>query len=97
MVNNKKGQEASKVYQPAETPAKKRKLSFKDQQELDALPNLIETLENQQAQLTKQISAVSFYKQDPMAIGKTLAEMEKTEADLAKAYQRWDELEALGE
>jgi len=97
VVNNKKGQEASKVYQPAETPAKKRKLSFKDQQELDALPNLIETLENQQAQLTKQISAVSFYKQDPMAIGKTLAEMEKTEADLAKAYQRWDELEALGE
>ncbi len=78
-------------------PPKKKKLSFKDQQELDNLPNLIDNLETKQAELTKQVGAASFYKQDQTAIGKTLAELEKTEATLAQAYQRWDELEALGE
>jgi len=93
----KKTQETSKVYKPAETPAKKRKLSFKDQQELSNLPNLIEELENKQADLTRQVSAASFYKQDQTLIGKTLAELEQTEAALEQAYRRWDELEALGE
>ncbi|MDD5275489.1 MAG: ATP-binding cassette domain-containing protein [Methylovulum sp.] len=78
-------------------PPKKKKLGFKDQQELDNLPNLIDSLETKQAELTKQVGAASFYKQEQTIIGKTLAELEKTEADLAQAYQRWDELEALGE
>ncbi len=89
-------QKQDKPATEAPTP-KKKKLSFKDQQELDNLPALIDGLESKQAELTQQVSASSFYKQDQSIIGKTLAELEQTEANLAQAYQRWDELEASGE
>ena len=69
--------EPSKQEKPAEA-AKKKKLSFKDQQELEKLPDLIEELETKQVELNKQISASGFYKKDPDVIAKNLAELEKT-------------------
>jgi len=93
----KKNSETSKVYKPAELPAKKKKLSFKDQQELNNLPNLIDELESKQAQLALLVGSASFYKQNQDIISNTLAELEKAETLLQQAYQRWDELEALGD
>ena len=93
----KKTSETSKVYKPSELPAKKKKLSFKDQQELNNLPNLIDELESKQAELTLLVGSASFYKQNQDIISNTLAELEKAETLLQQAYQRWDELEALGD
>ncbi|MDO9105604.1 MAG: ATP-binding cassette domain-containing protein [Methylovulum sp.] len=80
---------------------KKKKLSFKEQQELDKLPALIEELENRQAALTLQISSADFYTQTGNAkqniVANTLEELKQLEAKLAQTYQRWDELEALTE
>lgn len=94
----KKTPEPAKKDKPiaAATP-KKKKLSFKEQQELKNLPALIEQLETKQATITKQIAEPSFYKQDPKAVAKTLDELKALETTLEQTYTRWDELEAQTE
>jgi ATP-binding cassette subfamily F protein uup len=82
---------------PTTAPVKKKKLSFKEQQELNNLPVQIEELENKQAALTEQTAAPSFYKQDAKAVAKTLDELKALEIKLEQTYARWDELEALTE
>ena len=73
----------------------KRKLSFKEQQELNNLPELIAKLEAQQAELTQKINAADFYKNDQTVIANTLAELEAANLKLEHVFQRWDELESL--
>ncbi|MDO9161160.1 MAG: ATP-binding cassette domain-containing protein [Methylococcaceae bacterium] len=72
----------------------KKKLSFKEQQELEKLPALIDQLETKQAELTQQIGNANFYKQDQAVIAKTLDELKQTEEKLEQTFKRWDELEA---
>ncbi|MCE2679962.1 MAG: ATP-binding cassette domain-containing protein, partial [Burkholderiales bacterium] len=84
---------APAVVAPVAAPPKKKKLSFKDQRELDALPALIETLEKQQGVLTKKIGEPTFYQQDKDTVAKTQAELSKVNLDLEKAYARWEALE----
>lgn len=94
----KKAEAAIKKEKPVVTntaPAKKKKLSFKEQQELNNLPLLIEELETKQATLTEQTADPSFYKQDPKTVAKTLDELKNLETTLEQTYARWDELEAL--
>ncbi len=78
-------------------PAKKKKLSYKDQRELEQLPELIEQLDAKQADLNEKINAPDFYKQEQDKINLILTEFKENEAELEQAYQRWDELEALAE
>jgi ATP-binding cassette subfamily F protein uup len=100
----KQAQKPKKLAEPAKkdktisasTP-KKKKLSFKEQQELKNLPALIEELENKQAALAKQIAEPSFYKQDAKTVAKTLDELKALETTLEQTYARWDELEAQTE
>jgi ATP-binding cassette subfamily F protein uup len=75
-------------------PAKK-KLSFKEQQELNNLPELIAQLEAKQAELNRQISSPDFYKNDQTLIASTLVELQDTDNKLEQVYQRWDELDSL--
>lgn len=76
-----------------ETTAKKKKLSFKEQKELDSLPKLIEELEAKIEALNRLTSAADFYKKDQDTVGKTLAELQEAEQQLEAVYLRWDELE----
>ncbi|TAK64674.1 ATP-binding cassette domain-containing protein [Methylobacter sp.] len=78
-------------------PTMKKKLSFKEQQELAKLPELIDELETKQAELNRQISEPEFYKQDSTAVAKTLDELKQIDEKLEQVYLRWDELEALTE
>ena len=75
------------------TPPATRKLSYKDQRELDALPARIEELEQRQQALQQQTSDPAFYKQDGDTIAQTLAELDALNAELEAAYDRWAELE----
>jgi len=88
--------------QTASTPepssgAKKKKLSYKEQQELKQLPELIDQLETQQAALTQQIGDPGFYKNAPDKVNKALDDLKKLEAQLEQTYQRWNDLEAANE
>ncbi len=72
-----------------------KKLSQKDQRELDALPAAIEKLEAQRGELNTQMAAPEFYQQDKATISKTQSRVAQIEAELKTAYARWEELEAL--
>jgi len=73
----------------------KKKLSFKEQQELERLPGQIDELETKQAELTQLINDPSFYKKDQTVINKTMDELKQAEQSLEQLIQRWDELENL--
>ena len=75
--------------------AKKKKLSFKEQQELDNLPAVIEALENKQAALTQKINDPEFYKQDAKSVAKTMDELQAIQNQLEEVFLRWTELDAL--
>ncbi len=75
--------------------AAKKKLSFKEKQELEQLPVDIDKLEEEQAELTEKMGEADFYKQDKTSTQKVLDQLKEIERKLEKSYQRWDELEAL--
>lgn len=78
---------------PAEPTPQKRKLSYKEQRELETLPARIENLEREQQQLEQSMSFSGFYQQDKATIAKTIARVEALRAELEGAYARWEALE----
>ncbi len=83
----------STTRKPPSRPSKK--LSFKEQKELDELPKKIEALEKEQSELQQEVSRAEFYTQSKEAIAKVMQRLKELEDTLDKAYQRWDELETL--
>lgn len=80
------------TQKPAAKP--ERKLSFNEKRELEALPKEIEQLDAEQAELTEKMADAEFFQQDKDVIAATTQRLEQIEQELAKAYQRWEELEA---
>jgi ATP-binding cassette subfamily F protein uup len=81
---------------PARPPVSRpRRLSFKEQKELDSLPQTIIDLEQEQQDLHQTLADPAFYRQDGGAIAQTKARLSALEHELAQAYQRWEALEQL--
>ncbi|HEB54722.1 MAG TPA: ATP-binding cassette domain-containing protein [Gammaproteobacteria bacterium] len=72
---------------------KARKLSYKEQRELDRLPEKIELLETEQQSLQTKTGDSGFYQQDKQTIVDTLQQIEAIQKELEQLYQRWEELE----
>ncbi|HEY2988515.1 MAG TPA: ATP-binding cassette domain-containing protein [Candidatus Binatia bacterium] len=72
---------------------KNRKLSYKEQRELAALPGKIESLEAEQAQLHARLSDADFHRQGREKIGAATERLETITKELAACYQRWEVLE----
>jgi ATP-binding cassette subfamily F protein uup len=72
----------------------RKRLSYNEQRELDALPARIEALETEQRALNAQIAGREFYKEMPETITASLARVEMLQRELTDAYARWDELES---
>ena len=70
-----------------------RKLSYKLQRELDALPAFIEQLEKRLADLHNEVKEPEFYRQAHAEVQAKLAELSKVENELDAAVDRWGELE----
>ncbi|MET0105322.1 MAG: ATP-binding cassette domain-containing protein [Sedimenticola sp.] len=87
-----KPQPAAKAEKPRSKP---RKLSYKDQRELEALPKRIEELETQLDELQNRMADPAFYQQEGGIIAEAKASMETLEAELSEAFERWESLEAL--
>ncbi|MDQ7091129.1 MAG: ATP-binding cassette domain-containing protein [Methylococcales bacterium] len=75
----------------------KKKITYKQQQELDSLPEIIDTLEELQQTINKKINASDFYQQAKEMTANVLNELQETEQKLEKSYRRWDELEAIAD
>ncbi|HEY6894497.1 MAG TPA: ATP-binding cassette domain-containing protein [Rhodanobacteraceae bacterium] len=82
-----------RAAEPAPAPAK-RKLSWKEARELEALPARIEQLESDLAAMNARLEDPGFYRQDSAAIVASNAEMAAKQAELDEAYARWQALEA---
>jgi ATP-binding cassette subfamily F protein uup len=74
--------------------AKHKKLSYKEQRELDELPKLIAALEDEQAVLTGQLSHPDFYKKTPAEAKRLHARVSEIEEELLAALERWEAIEA---
>ncbi len=73
--------------------APKRKLSFKEQRELDLLPAKLEQLEAEIAKRTEAMNDPKYYQQDAATITRGNEELAKLQAELEAAFARWEELE----
>jgi ATP-binding cassette subfamily F protein uup len=80
---------------PATVPAAKaKKLSFKEQRELDELPKLIASLEDEQSALALQLSDPDFYKKNAAESKRVQARVEEIESLLLAALEKWEQIEA---
>ena len=70
----------------------KTKLSYKDQYELDTLPQKIEALETEQSAIQEKIAEPDFYQQDKKEIDKEVSRLSELEKELETTYARWEEL-----
>ncbi len=80
---------------PGPQKEKPRKLSFKEQKELETLPQRIEELDAEQQRIIATMADPAFYRESGNKVADTRARLEAVEKELAEAYKRWDELEAL--
>ncbi len=93
IIGNKPKKPENRSIKQVAATAKSAKLSYKDQRELDSLPEKIESLESKQQALDEQINDPGFYQQDQQYIQDKLSDLAEVAQDLEQAYQRWDRLE----
>ena len=104
MEYSKRVEQTSTVDRTSTTEAPKRpdrssrdrggKLSYAEQRELDALPDLIESLESAQAEIQARLSDPEFYKTSQDTIAEANKELDDIEKRLNRAYERWQEIES---
>ncbi len=81
-------QEAATSSKPA------KKITEKQRSELEALPAQIESLEREQSEIATKLADPAFYKRDPAAVLAAKLRLETLEGAHAKAFARWEELDA---
>ena len=89
---------ARKAARPADDagPQKPRKLSYKDQRELDALPAAIEQLEAEQASLQAALGDPALFQNEPNRAREAAERWRRVAEELQAAYARWELLESGG-
>jgi ABC transport system ATP-binding/permease protein len=92
--SRKSAQQPAKAVVQEKAAAKKLKLSYKDQRELEMLPERIQRLEAEQVTLTATIGGTAFYSQPHAEVSAALARMEALTGELEAAYARWEALES---
>ena len=71
----------------------KRRLSFKEQKELESLPDRIAELEEQLSAEQALMADPQFYKQPGEVLAEQQAKLQQLEAKIASSYARLEELE----
>jgi ATP-binding cassette subfamily F protein uup len=93
-MRTKNNVEREKPVTSASTGSHK-KLSYKDNKELEDLPKKIEKMEEEQKGLQLQVSTSDFYQKAADVTQPVLDKLTTIEQLLSVAYKRWDELESL--
>ena len=78
---------------PKAGAARPKKLAYKEQRELDALPARIDALEAEQKNLAALLASDGFYTDDPARAEATQMRFAQIDDELLAALERW---EALG-
>jgi ATP-binding cassette subfamily F protein uup len=85
---------AAPEVKPTAAPVPSRKLSYKEQRELDGLPALIESLEKEQADARTQLADGSIYQRDPGLAQQLFKRDAEIDELLMQALERWEVLSA---
>ncbi len=80
-----------------ERPPARRRLTYREQQELKQLPAAIEQLEAVIADLHQAMADPQFYTRPGDEIAQQTARLKQLDDQLAEAYQRWETLEELAD
>ena len=86
---------AARPVPPRRARPRVRKLTYREGMELAELPQRIERVETEQAELQAVVSAPAFYRRSREEITGSFERLTALDADLAQAYVRWEELEAI--
>jgi ATP-binding cassette subfamily F protein uup len=87
------GESAGRQVSGSAGPGEKRKLSYNEQREFDALPARIEALEAEQRSLSGEMEAPDFYKSGAERINEVMARLAVVGEELEMLLSRWLELE----
>src|SRR5207253_3119044 len=77
-----------------EAPVAKKKLSYKLQRELEALPGDIEAKEQKIAGVEAEMADAGFYQRPAAQTAAVIAQLEQLQAELEVLVERWAELDA---
>lgn len=77
------------------TKSKTKKLSYKEQRELEELPKTLEELELKIEKIQQKVSEPEFFSQEVIITQPILDELKSLEDSLELAFIRWEELETL--
>jgi ATP-binding cassette subfamily F protein uup len=88
------GAAASPLSAPAKPAEPARKLSYKENRELDELPSRIESLEAEQRALTEAMSGADYHRRGPERMRQDAERAQAIERELEAAFERWAELDA---
>jgi len=91
----KKAQAKAEAAATPVAPAPKKKLSYKDQRELEMLPAEIEALEKEQAELSDKLADGSWFVTDAAAATKASERLGEIDEILLEKMERWDQLENM--
>ncbi|HZY16985.1 MAG TPA: ATP-binding cassette domain-containing protein [Ramlibacter sp.] len=80
---------------PAAAATPRRKLSYKEQRELEALPARIQALEQEQSALQAELADGTLYARDGERAAQLAARNAQIEDDLMAALERWEALGSL--
>ncbi|SKA53548.1 ATP-binding cassette ATPase Uup [Enterovibrio nigricans] len=97
-VESPKPKEIPQVEEPkkqANSNKSGKKLSYKLQRELEALPQQIENLENTIAQLQESVNDPAFFQKSNEETQSVLQKLSEAEAELDTTFERWEELEEM--
>jgi len=84
----------AKYEQKSEKIKKVVKLSFKEQRELEEIPQKIEQLEKEQAELHTAMVSPEFFKQPTEIVTKSSTRVESIQQELESLLERWEDLDA---
>ena len=93
-VESKPGTKAAVGDAVKDKPAERKKLSFKEQRELEQLPDRIAALEAEQGVLQNRLVDPAFYQGPPDAVRELQARLAALDAEIDAALARWESLEA---
>jgi ATP-binding cassette subfamily F protein uup len=86
---------AAAVAQAVSTMApKQKKLSYKEQRELEELPALIAKLEDEQKAISGQLNDPDLYKKKPDEIKRLNERFAQLDAQLLESLEKWEAIEA---
>jgi ATP-binding cassette subfamily F protein uup len=89
--SDRKSSATSTVAEKSKTETQQKR-SYKEQRELEQLPQRIETIEATIASLHQAMAEATYFQQSPAIIAADAARLKQLDADLHAAYTRWEQL-----